>query len=523
MLTHVTSGRSNRQRHSMLVLAFVVPVVLSWLAFTILPPQQAQQKVAATATQLQSVVSRVLRLSLALGQRYVSLAGQSCDDAMHNTAFTRDAAYSPYVRAMALVDQSMLYCSSARGAIKVPLPTYLDHTPLHPEYWLVTGTQLSPSTPALFIYIPGVGHRAMLVSLQIDALIDLLSATATPGMVDIELHDGNLMLRTDGSAVPANGRRLRTTAFTREQSLPGTPLTLRFQASEALIAHERLSWIWLLPLGLLVGTGAAYGLWTYWRSREPLRQSIEAGIRRNQFVPYYQPVIDLKSGRCTGAEMLARWQHPSEGLVAPDVFIPFAERTGAILPLTRKLMAQTARDLREMPLPRDFHLAVNLSASHFQDAALVEDILEFKQMLNNGIVIVLEITERQAVQVDDEGAKRLKQLHEAGIRFAIDDFGIGYSGLAYLEQFPLDILKIDRVFASASDTSTVNGRILLSIIDLAKRLGLSMVGEGIETERQRQHLRECGVDFGQGHLLARPMPYGEFKEWMAQALLADTA
>jgi diguanylate cyclase (GGDEF)-like protein len=250
-----------------------------------------------------------------------------------------------------------------------------------------------------------------------------------------------------------------------------------------------------------------------------LRRAIES----DELVLHYQPKARLHSGDIVGVEALIRWQHPIRGLLSPDTFIPQAENTGLMAPLTewvlREAIGQAAR-WREAGwmLP----VAVNLSPRSLLDGDLPATLLRL--LADAGLptdLLELEITET-AIMTDPEGAVRmLGHLQAMGLRVAIDDFGTGYTSLSYLKQLPVHTLKIDRAFVTDILENTKDQAITESIIALGHKLGLSVLAEGIENEDVWQRLRSLHCDEGQGYHLARPMPSTDLLHWIAARTSAD--
>jgi sensor c-di-GMP phosphodiesterase-like protein len=213
-------------------------------------------------------------------------------------------------------------------------------------------------------------------------------------------------------------------------------------------------------------------------------------------------------------ELLLRWHNQRQGWIAPDVFIPLAERQNLIAPLTRFVLAKVVDELPNLPQCPSFHIAINVAASHFRDRAIVEDLQNIWWPANPMPKLVVELTERDALPIIDQSV--VSQLHEIGVRLAIDDFGTGHSSLAYLKDLKPDVLKIDKIFTAAIGTDAINATVTDMVISLAQRLNISLVAEGVETAEQAHYLRERGVDHLQGYFYARPMPIEDFPQWLKQ-------
>jgi diguanylate cyclase (GGDEF)-like protein len=233
-------------------------------------------------------------------------------------------------------------------------------------------------------------------------------------------------------------------------------------------------------------------------------------LRRGDFTVAYQPLVDLHTGRATGAEALVRWQHPIDGNRPPDTFIPLAEETGLIIEIgefvLRDACRQAARWVQAAADPTPLVVTVNLSARQVTDPRIVDQVsaaLADAQL--DPRRLILEITETVLMQDREAAAANLEKLKALGVRIAIDDFGTGYSSLAYLSRFPLDMLKIAREFVDGLGREANADVVTRAIVDLAGALGLVTVAEGIETAHQQEHLATLGCDLGQGYLFARPV------------------
>ncbi|MGA8262597.1 MAG: EAL domain-containing protein, partial [Arenicellales bacterium] len=248
-----------------------------------------------------------------------------------------------------------------------------------------------------------------------------------------------------------------------------------------------------------------------------LRQAIE--LRDAQLKAFFQPIFDAGTGRITAVETLARWMHPQRGLVPPAEFIHLAEETGLINPLGLEILRQACRHIRRLDdagLPR-VDVAVNMSARQIRSpdlAASVHDVL-----CETGIPperLILEITESTLVADFDRATEFMEELVALGVRFALDDFGVGYSSLSYLSRLPVHALKIDRSFIRDLQQDPRNEATVKAIVALARALDLHVVAEGIETREQMDNVMRLGCDTLQGFWLGRPMPAGDLETLLAR-------
>jgi EAL domain-containing protein (putative c-di-GMP-specific phosphodiesterase class I) len=267
--------------------------------------------------------------------------------------------------------------------------------------------------------------------------------------------------------------------------------------------------------------------------RVQLENDLRSAIDRNELSMHYQPLVDIQDGSLFGFEALLRWQHAEFGNIPPNKFIPIAEESGLIVPITIWILKQTTVQLAKWqkiaPEYRNLIVSVNISGKHFYNDDLLEDVERALSL--SGIsptTLKLEITESAAMENAEHTINMLNRLKKLGVQLSIDDFGTGYSSLSYLHRLPFDTLKIDRSFVYSVGEGGENSEILQTIISLAKNLKKKVIAEGIETEDQLTLLRNLGCDYGQGYLLARPQTVEkneqalyEHKNWMPDKLIEN--
>ncbi len=260
-------------------------------------------------------------------------------------------------------------------------------------------------------------------------------------------------------------------------------------------------------------------------ARAELEAALSEALCAGQICLHYQAQVDGQ-GRVTGAEVLARWQHPQRGAVPPAEFIPLAESTGLIVPLGRQVLEVACRQLAHWavrPQTADLTLAVNLSARQFLDASFLEQFVAIVQQTGaDPRKIKLEVTESLLLENLESVIDKMTRLKEMGVGFSIDDFGTGYSSLAYLKRLPLDQLKIDQTFVRDMLTDRNDAEIVRTIIALAHGLALTVIAEGVESPGQHAALADYGCQAFQGYLFGRPVPIEEFEARLEAAYRAQT-
>ncbi|WP_209008231.1 EAL domain-containing protein [Roseibium polysiphoniae] len=267
----------------------------------------------------------------------------------------------------------------------------------------------------------------------------------------------------------------------------------------------------------------AIGVWFSWRPENEANDDFIAAIRNGEFIPYYQPVMDIETGKLRGCEVLMRWRRPNGMIVSPGQFMEYAERNGHIFDMTRHLMEQTCEEVGKLHLENpDLKLSINLFAGHFRNRDVVNDIksiyegsdISFQQ-------IVVEVTERYPLEDLELARKIIAELQALGVRVALDDVGTGHGGMAYLQKLGIDIIKIDKMFIDAIGDDDSSTTIVDSMVELADNLGMGIIAEGVEQEEQIERLRELGVTAAQGYYFAAPMPANQYLEFALNLELAE--
>jgi diguanylate cyclase (GGDEF)-like protein len=250
-----------------------------------------------------------------------------------------------------------------------------------------------------------------------------------------------------------------------------------------------------------------------------LENDLRTAIRKKQLLLYYQPKINLKTGRICGVEALVRWQHPNRGFLTPDLFVPLAEQTGLIHQLTHWVLnaalSQCAQWHKEMIA---INVAVNLSARSLEDTQLVNIVSD--ALKHSGIApqwLSLELTESAVMANPSQAMEMLTKLHRMGVKISVDDFGTGYSSLAYLKKLPVSDIKIDKSFVMDMNRDSNDAVIVHSTIDLAHNMGLSVIAEGVENQEVLDMLMELGCDVAQGYYFCKPQEAENIRTWLKKS------
>ena len=275
-----------------------------------------------------------------------------------------------------------------------------------------------------------------------------------------------------------------------------------------IAGHSEVRWLGLFATGAAV---VILGVFSWLMPRHapnnPVAE-IESALRAGEFVPYYQPIVDIRSGQLRGAEVLVRWRKPDGTLVLPGSFIPLAESSGLIRDMTRDLMRRVCVEAGAAIGRRPgLKISFNLAGQLFSDETIVDDVRKiFANSPIKHAQVVLEVTERDPVENFTATRQTIAAFQGLGMRIAIDDVGTGHSGLSYMLKLGVDIIKIDKMFVDAIGTDRNSTTIVETLVDLAHNMRMDVVAEGVENFEQVVYLRELGIRMAQGYVFAPPLP-----------------
>lgn len=426
-------------------------------------------------------------------------AGSCTPDAQR--VLNREAAMGPHLRYVVLIRNHEVWCSSLLGSqtrkIREDKSTATTLT-------LYPGDEITGGTPVLFYLAPGIsGYIGASIG-----FVHLNTALKTASnRIQLTLVVGNKMLDYNDIVRPFTSDRQ---GKAHQQSLR-YPFRIEYDpppffSLARLISQGGFLTAILAIMSLITGWILHRYLSKYTTPEENLRRAIDKG----EIVPFYQPVVNGANGKIDGFEILARWKHPEAGFIPPDVFIPVAEKTGLIIELTHKLMMRVIDDLTPvMPhLPEGLHIGINISAAHGQSEELEYDCLHLLDVFSaKKITLVLEVTEREPLVLTPKSLSMFARLRSHGVLVALDDFGTGYSGISYLNEFPVDFIKIDKSFVRRISNTPDSTLLVDCVIDMAKKMSLKIIAEGVETQHQADYLNSKGIHFLQGYYFWRPVPF----------------
>ena len=352
---------------------------------------------------------------------------------------------------------------------------------------------------------------------------DLLSAFKPTAMVRISLTNGGAPVLVAGDPAPYDNRD--GTEYVAGEAFAGElPIRIEGAVPFAMVRADYTDLhVSFTVIACIMSAAFLILALQYVRRSKLPAFDLERAIAAGEIKPYYQPVINLRTGQLSGCEVLCRWEKRNGDVVMPGAFIEYAEITGLAIPMTLNLMQQVRQDLADLciELP-DMKISINLFEGHFRDSTIVEDV----QAIFGGTTIayrqlVFEITERHPLHNSTTANAVISGLHALGARLAMDDVGTGHSNLAYMQTLGVDVIKIDRVFVDMIKAETTLVPVLDGLIAMCRDLGTEIIAEGVETEAQALYLRGRGVVMAQGFLFAPALKVGAFKE-LARALNKTT-
>ena len=337
------------------------------------------------------------------------------------------------------------------------------------------------------------------------------------GTASLTLVDGQEVTPHEEAALPPSRLRLASATSSRY------PLVSSIGVDLETLARANQDPM-ILTVALFAAIGFVFGTIVTTISRQtagPVAE-IQAALKRNEFVPFIQPVFSLATGEIVGGEVLARWRRADGSLVSPDRFITIAEESGLIVPMTRHLVQSTLAGVRDhLSVYRQFKIGFNITPAHL----LSDDfIAEFRQLARDGGVsprqIIIEVTERQHIADMQKATAVFSELRDCGFKVAFDDVGTGHNGLSYLQKLGADIIKIDKIFVDSIAVSRPAQVLVEMLVNVGRELNMTTVAEGIETREQLEWLKSCGVSQGQGYLVSRPLPLRGFVD-LVESLAAS--
>jgi len=417
------------------------------------------------------------------------------------------------IKELALVGPSGQTLCTDSGTVFPPRDVMASAATANPDVMLDVVRLVGRDDRALRVRYVGPGRKPALAALvPVELLLPRLAPSGgpLPGTASLSLGDGTLV-GTSGDETNSVERPNFITGRAHSERY-GPVATVTMQRRGTIARYEDLRRIGIVVSGMFALTILVAALFVPWRQRHNPVAEIEAALVADQFIPYYQPIVDIKTGKLVGAEVLVRWRRPDGTIVAPGTFIPLVETSGFIIDLTRSVMRQVRQEVGQVFGARPgVYLAFNIAPRHFADSMVLNDVgAIFEGSPVSLSQIVLEITERFEIENLTATRRVIAALQGLGCRVALDDVGTGHNGLSYILKLGVDIIKIDRLFVEALKTEQHAQAIVETLVNLARNLRMQIVAEGVERIDQVEYLRDHGITAAQGYLFAPPLPGSAF-------------
>jgi sensor c-di-GMP phosphodiesterase-like protein len=470
-------------------------------------------------SELRYIAERaVTRAEAVIGEGVAALRGLAdaghtdCRPA-HREALAEAAFRSLHIRQIGIADaDGTLLCAEPMG-------------PLAMDVEMPAATGADPATVIGVVEAPGSGERHAIAALRADNGMRIIARFRPEVLLEgsgpwflqdfyearVFLEDGSEWSSRSSGWDPARDPSTVSEAAHSSRYPLRVIVTASASALEqTMMPLRRLSIIVSVGFGFLA---AAIALWTTW-SRDAASDDFSRAVQRGEFVPYYQPVMNIASGELEGCEVLVRWVRPDGTIVSPAAFLPYSEATGLIREITRSLMRQTVIDLADLYVERPkLKIGINLTASHFIDHEIIDEVREIYE--GSGISysqLMFEVTEQHPLKDIRLARAVINRIQRLGSAVALDDVGTGHGGLAYLQQLGIDIIKIDKLFIDKLGEDIHSDKIVDTLVELANTLGMGIIAEGVERTEQVELLRRIGVTSAQGYVFSPPIPAAAFRE-----------
>lgn len=417
---------------------------------------------------------------------------------------------NPAIRNLSIIHGQDQFCSSS--AIEIVLEDYKEHA-IDSEYDLASIQHLDES--ADFLMVRHHGESKYIMSIN-PFMVNYLAEFACNNCLDytFTIHGEPELIFS--STFQNTEQVIQYQVDKTEGSLK---LSLVLHASQAFVNYyKELSWLTAVIFAGIVASLFSFVSYKLLSRRQSLPRLIQDALKYNEFTPFYQPIVDSRTGKLIGVEMLARWVKKDGTVIPPYQFIPYAEESGLIVDITEQILIKTAADIKRFGWSKgQVFTSINIVPEHLTDDRLflfMQELIAKEQLQAH--CFSLEITERR--QIDDlENAKQiLYPFYKLGMNLKLDDAGTGYGGFSYVQELGISTLKIDKMFVDTINRDDIKSQVLDAIINFANTSCLSTIAEGVESQAQVDYLANKGVYYIQGYVFAKPMNAEDMHTWQAQ-------
>ncbi|QTF10494.1 EAL domain-containing protein [Brenneria izadpanahii] len=509
-------GKKHKNHWFLLFIAGVLPLLLGLLFTFVESRMMVKRDLESTAQIVMFHTEHIAEQAWTMVAELNHFAGRPC------SAISADlqhlSSVFSYFRVIGVTQGGKIYCSSRPRNISTPMDIAIQQSlsaPIYERWSRSIKGGLSPKDRPAIIFAQSSpkGYGSYVVA---DAryLIDLMRAVSQMRKYLLTLTVNKGYSIQVGQPIPPISGIFPSMELILKSSRYPIAIRVTAPTAESIRAWKQTSFIFL-PLTVALSLIFTAITWRRLKRKHFFQDKVRKGIAKGEFSVYYQPIYNSESQNCTGVEALLRWRRSNGEWIKPEVFISIAEKEGMIIPITRHLFDLVASDIAGWKIKPGFHLGLNVAAEHLHHPDFVEDVRRFAaRVASYRLNITLELTERTLISTGSDVIQRLHQLRKDGFLISIDDFGTGHCSLSYLQNFPLDFLKIDRGFIRTVSSPDEEAPILDAIINLSHRMKLGMVAEGVETIEQLTYLKQRGVIFIQGFLYARPMSNESLIVWL---------
>lgn len=467
---------------------FLLPIPLVILGAAYLARESVQRELEHLLDTNISIADAIL-FQVDIENRTALLHPEHCEELQQNLMFERD------IEEMLIVKDGQITCSSKLGKVAKPLDEYITF----------------PRNQALaFGEIENLNSRFLLVvtegeeDYQVVTLIDRDYFGATIGFNN-DLHLKRSALFIGDQIVPPGAKRTGSNPIAIKPSKMFEFEALS-EASDLFLKQRTTSYLLYSGPVILMIYLLIYTLHKLIDPHRNLIAELKKALKRGDLTLHYQPQINAETGSVFGYEALIRWEHQQKGFISPDEFVPAAEQSGLATILTDFVLEKAAEDFLKLRFTHPVHLGVNIPPGYFVGKNVIRKIqLIHRSLSENNVSLGIEITERQLI--DEEARKHIAALRMYGIDVLIDDFGTGQTSLAFLQHMRIDYLKIDKCFIETIGIPSVSASVLNAIVHFAEELKVKLIAEGVETAEQAEHLKKMGVQYHQGYLYSKPLPF----------------
>ncbi len=466
----------------------LLPIPLVILAAVYLSRESVQRELEHLLGTNISIADAIL-FQVEIENRTALIHPERCEELQQSLMFERD------IEEMLIVKDGGITCSSKLGKVMRPLDEYLTFP--H-DQTLAFGKIESVDTLFLLVITEGEqGYQAV-------TLIDRDYFGVTIGFSN-DLHLKRSALFIHDQIAPPNAKRTGSNPIAIKSSKMFEFEALSEASDLFLKQRTTLYLVYSAPVIMLIYF-LMFALYQLLDPHRNLVAELKKALKRGDLTLYYQPQINANTGEVFGYEALIRWEHQQKGFISPDEFVPAAEQSGLAILLTDFVLEKAVEDFRKLRFTHPVHLGVNIPPGYFAGANVIRKIQVIHRALSdNNVSLGIEITERQLI--DEEARKHIAALRTYGIDVLIDDFGTGQTSLAFLQHMRIDYLKIDKCFIETIGIPSVSASVLNAIVHFADELKVKLIAEGVETEEQAEHLKKMGVQYHQGYLYSKPLPF----------------